>query len=52
MICLSCGCAFEHPVVLGDGLGSLIRVCPNCKSADIAIFDKADVKAGKEAPHD
>ena len=52
MICLSCGSIFEDPLVLSDDLGSLIQVCPDCKSADIAILDKADVKAAKEATHD
>lgn len=52
MICLSCGSTFAYPIILDDGLGSLIQICPDCKSADIAILDKSGVKAGKEDRHD
>ena len=52
MYCLSCGSIFAYPIILDDCLGSLIRVCPDCKSADIAILDKSGVKAGKEDHHE
>ena len=37
MICLSCGSIFEDPLVLSDGLGLFIHVCPNCRSTEINI---------------
>ena len=52
IICVSCKSTFANPIVLDDELGSLIQVCPDCKSSDLATLDKEEIKAGKEDPHD
>ena len=52
MFCLSCGSTFADPIILDDELGSLIQVCPVCKSADVAILDDFGFMPNKEAPHD
>jgi hypothetical protein len=50
--CQSCGYIFKGALVLDDELGSLIQVCPVCKSADIAFLDDFGFMPNKEAPHD
>ena len=52
MFCLSCGSTFADPIILDDELGSLIQVCPVCKSADVAILDDFGFMPNKEAPRD
>ena len=52
MFCLSCGSTFADPIILDDELGSMIQVCPVCKSADVAILDDFGFMPNKEAPRD
>jgi hypothetical protein len=52
MFCLSCGSTFADPIILDDELGSMIQVCPVCKSADVAILDDFGFMPNKEDPHD
>ena len=47
--CQSCGYIFKEALVLDDELGSLIQVCPICKSADIAFLDDYGFMLDKEA---
>lgn len=48
MTCLSCGSIFARPIVLEDGAGSSIQVCPKCRSTDLELSDGFYVPA-KEA---
>ena len=37
MDCLSCGATFRYPLILEDGLGSSVPVCPKCRSANLDL---------------
>ena len=50
--CQSCGYIFKEALVLDDELGSMIQVCPVCKSADIAFLGDFGFMPNKGAPHD